>query len=44
MKMFTPNNMPQSTNDYPTVSMGENTLTSDTSITLSFEALEYRWK
>ncbi|QHI71385.1 hypothetical protein [Aminipila terrae] len=40
----TPDNMPQSTNDYPTVSMGEKLLTSDASVTLSFEALEYRWK
>lgn len=39
-----PANMPQSTNDYPTISMGEKLLIADTSITLSFEALEYRWK
>ncbi len=39
----TPADMPMSSYDYPTDTLGGKILTEDTSFTLSYEALEYRW-
>lgn len=39
--MGTPNQMPQSMNDYPTEYMNQKTLTSDSNVTLSYETMKF---